>query len=61
MHFTENLYAFRRNLMNLASNQDNFSFCRHDFAVVSLAYHERRVVGKTKYPKLRVEKPLIKL
>jgi hypothetical protein len=29
----------------------NFSFCRHNFAVISLAGHERLVVGKTKYPK----------
>jgi hypothetical protein len=46
MHFTENLYAFRRNLMNLASNQDNISFCWHNFAVISLAYHERLVWAK---------------
>jgi len=51
MHFTENLYAFRRNLMNLASNQDNISFNWHNFAAISLAGHERLVVGKTKYPK----------
>jgi len=37
--------------MNLASNHDNMSFCLHNFAVISLAGHERLVVGKTKYPK----------
>ena len=29
----------------------NFSFYWHNFAVISLAGHERLVVGKTKYPK----------